>query len=104
MEGIFGLDKLQHFLAYAVHAAAAGLWFSLESWLERPLRNFLICFAAASVYGIVDEFHQHFVPGRFCHISDWVADTLGGAAGAAVFAAAILLSARYRKNRIRGNI
>ena len=97
VEGIPGLDKLQHFFAYAVLAAACGLWFSRESWLRRPWRNFFICTVAASVYGAIDEFHQFFVPGRFCDIGDWLADTLGGAAGAA----AVLLSARFWKDRVR---
>ena len=97
MKGVFGFDKLQHFFAYAVLAAAAGLWFSRKSWLKRPLRNFLICAAVASVYGAIDEFHQYFVPGRVCDIWDWVANTLGGAAGAA----AIIPAARFWEKRIQ---
>ena len=93
MEGIPGLDKILHFIAYAALAAASGLWFSKESWLRQSRRNFLISAAVASVYGIVDEFHQYFVPGRTSDIGDWIADTLGGMAGAAV----ILLVVRTRK-------
>jgi hypothetical protein len=55
LKGIFGWDKLLHFSAYAAVAAAGGLWFSIESWIRHPLRNFLICVAIASVYGAVDE-------------------------------------------------
>lgn len=73
-----------HFIAYMALAFAAGLWFSRESWCTRPLRNFLICTAIASVYGAIDEFHQYFVDNRSSDVWDWVADTLGGAAGAAV--------------------
>jgi len=97
VKGVFGFDKLQHFIAYAALSAAAGLWFSRESWIKRPLRNFLICTAVASVYGAVDEYHQYFIPGRTCDIWDWVADTTGGAAGSA----AILLAAGFWENRIR---
>ncbi len=35
-----------------------------------------------SVYGLTDEFHQHFVPGRVADPRDWVVDTLGVLAGA----------------------
>ena len=79
----YGIDKLLHFAAYTVLAAAIGLWFSKESWLKHPLRNFLICAAIASGYGVLDEIHQYFVPGRSSEIWDWVADILGAAAGSA---------------------
>jgi VanZ family protein len=89
----FGLDKVLHFGAYAAIAAAGGLRFSAESWAKHPLRNFLLCVAVASAYGVVDEYHQSFVPGRDSDIWDWVADTLGGMAGAA----AIMLFMRILK-------
>jgi VanZ family protein len=94
VKGILGFDKVQHFAAYAALALATGFWFSRESLLKRSRRVFVICAAIASVYGIFDEFHQYFVPGRSCDIWDWVADSLGGAAGAAV----ILLAARLWEN------
>ena len=31
----------------------------------------------ASLYGISDEFHQSFVPGRTPDVVDWLADTSG---------------------------
>jgi VanZ family protein len=31
----------------------------------------------ASVYGLLDEIHQSYIPGRSNDILDWVADTLG---------------------------
>ena len=92
VKGVFGLDKLLHFIAFAALSVASGLWFSRESWLRQlPRRNLLVCMAVASVYGALDEFHQYFVPGRAPGVWDWIADTLGGAAGAA----AILLAARF---------
>jgi len=88
-----GVDKLMHFTAFSALAAAAGLWFSRESWLQPgvrgAMRNFIICAAIASVYGALDEFHQYFVPGRSSDVWDWVADTLGGMAGAAAALLAI---------------
>jgi VanZ family protein len=42
---------------------------------------------ASAVYGVSDEFHQRFVPGRNASIEDWVADVAGAAVGvAAAFA------------------
>jgi len=89
-QAFFGIDKLMHFTAYAFLAAAIGLWFSRESWSRKHLRNFIVCAAIASGYGVLDELHQYFVPGRTCDIWDWVADTLGAAAGSA----AVLLGSR----------
>lgn len=40
--------------------------------------------AIASAYGITDEIHQLFVPGRFCDPADWMVDTCGAALGALV--------------------
>jgi VanZ family protein len=41
----------------------------------------------ASLYGASDEWHQSFVPMRDADVRDWVADTLGGTAGAVVYGA-----------------
>lgn len=50
----------------------------------------LICLAVAiaSLYGITDEIHQIFVPGRFCDPLDWMTDTAGALLGAATMAKA----------------
>jgi VanZ family protein len=34
-------------------------------------------FIIAVLYGITDEFHQYFVPGREVHVSDWLLDVVG---------------------------
>ena len=40
----------------------------------------------ASLYGISDEFHQSFVPGRSADILDWAADSTGALLAAILFA------------------
>ncbi len=50
----------------------------------------------ASLYGITDEIHQHFVPGRTPDAMDWLLDTLGATAGAFFARALILRAARKR--------
>ncbi len=30
-----------------------------------------------SLFGLVDEWHQSFTPGRYMEVADWVADTFG---------------------------
>ena len=54
----------------------------------RPsLRTVLVAVAIASLYGISDEFPQHFTPGRVPDPVDWGLDTIGAAAGAFALAA-----------------
>ena len=86
-------DKLVHFVCFGFLAFCWTLWFSNESWKIKSkrsvlLRNvlllrILIVVAIVSIYGIIDEIHQSFVPGRFCSVFDWIADTLGAGMGVA---------------------
>lgn len=75
------LDKILHFCAYfglaflTAHAYAMGT----------SRKRFWIAFCVASLYGLSDEFHQSFVPGRDVSFWDWVADTTGAWFGAYLF-------------------
>lgn len=71
-----GQDKLFHagvygilgiFLLGAMRPGAAG-------YAGKQIRTGIVI---ASLYGISDEFHQSFVPGRTPDALDWVADTTG---------------------------
>lgn len=81
--GIQGMDKLLHFSVWALLAGAIALYPGRRVIL-RPRFWTLIVIAVASFYGVMDELHQSFVPGRDASIFDWVADTLGAAAGGMV--------------------
>ena len=78
LPAVVNLDKLLHLLAYTT----LGLCFLLAlppDWRTRLPRaaavaTVLFCLA----YGLSDEFHQRFVPGRFSGVDDLVFDTLGG--------------------------
>jgi VanZ family protein len=83
-KGILEYDKLQHLIAYLALAAGAGLWVSPAAWRTRPFPAFLLVAFITSVYGVVDEIHQFFTPGRDCNVWDWAADTLGAVIGAAL--------------------
>jgi VanZ family protein len=61
-----------------VRALAGGLPASI------PLSTALLGVTLTTAYGLTDEFHQMFVPGRFADWNDVVADAIGGATGAAV--------------------
>jgi VanZ family protein len=74
-------DKLFHALAYAVVGAAAA-WPTLRRRGGWGPAAFVESFLLAAGYGVLDEWHQSFVPGRSATLSDVVADAVGAALGA----------------------
>jgi hypothetical protein len=75
-------DKLAHGFAFGV--LGLFLYLAIEiGWLALMVVSF---------YGISDELHQFFVPGRSVDIYDWVADTIGAAL--AIFAVKFLTRGR----------
>ena len=74
-------DKPAHALGYlgfgiVIARALAG---ALPPRITLP--EALIGLALASLYGVTDEVHQHFVPGRTADIADWYSDSIGSAIG-----------------------
>ncbi len=92
-------DKVVHVICFAALAFCWTLWFSAESWWRHPVRNILIAVAIVSAYGIIDEYHQSFVPGRDASVFDWAADTIGAAIGSAAGYAAAVLSRKLRQRK-----
>ena len=78
LPAVVNLDKLLHLLAYTT----LGLCFLLAlppGWRTRNPRAAAVCTVLfCHSYGMSDEFHQRFVPGRFPGVDDLVFDTLGG--------------------------
>ncbi|MBF0627225.1 MAG: VanZ family protein [Magnetococcales bacterium] len=69
-------DKLEHMFAYGVMAVVA--WSVLRQWTV--LRHcWLWAWVYAVVYGVTDEWHQLFVPGRYGDLFDLLADAVGAA-------------------------
>jgi VanZ family protein len=93
-KGILGWDKLQHLLAYLVLSVTVGLWISPAFWERRSVFAVLLTMLISSAYGVIDEFHQYFVPGRDCNVWDWLADTLGALLGALVI---MVLMKKWRR-------
>ena len=89
--GLLAQDKLLHAAAYA---GLAGLLVPglRRAGLSRP-GAVLAAIAIARRYGVSDEFHQSFVPGRDADVLDWIADTVGAAVGAVASSAALALRA-----------
>lgn len=88
-------DYVAHGVAYAVlgglyvRALAAGRLPEMR-WSLVPLAGLF-----GALYGLSDEFHQSFIPGRHASVSDLIADTVGALAGAAL--AALIGSALRRR-------
>ena len=70
-------DKIIHFIVFGL----LGLFLYRSFLASRKLflnKNALVySMLIGSIYGLSDEIHQFFVPGRFASLSDLIADTLG---------------------------
>ncbi|MFP3042662.1 VanZ family protein [Treponema primitia] len=88
-KGILGFDKLQHVIAYLVLAVTVFFWFSPAQRKFHRLRTLFLLVFISSLYGVIDEVHQFFVPGRDCNVWDWIADTIGAFLGAVFLGSAL---------------
>ncbi len=74
-------DKGVHVVEYAILGwlctrAAFNTWPSRAVW-----RIGGFAFFVAALWGLTDEIHQAFVPGRVSELWDWAADCIGSALG-----------------------
>ncbi len=72
---VHGTDKLVHLLLYGVFGYLLLRAFHREG--QRQSRNLWVLLMVV-LYGISDEWHQSFVPGRSVEVLDVLADGLGG--------------------------
>ena len=99
-EALFGpgvdiVSSCAHFCEYTVFGLllrnATGRHF-------RPVLALVFAIVLGSLYGVTDEFHQLFVPGRACDPADWLVDTLGTTLGASI----MHIASRRRAQRKTG--
>jgi VanZ family protein len=71
-------DKLLHFGAYGILSVLLYLNMSFQNKFQL-LKEYpaTITVLIASLYGLFDEIHQMFVPGRSAEFLDWLADFSG---------------------------
>ena len=89
------MDKFIHAAEYAV---LGGLWVRAlsQSWRALPASRVLVSTVLfVTLYGISDEWHQAYMPGRTPEIADVLADTAGGALGSLGF---LCYKARLKKS------
>ncbi|MBA4311289.1 MAG: teicoplanin resistance protein VanZ [Chlorobiaceae bacterium] len=91
---IFTFDKLIHaFLFFVLGVFVYRALTPYQGRHEINWRRLIISVVIVVGYGILDELHQGFVPGRTLDFYDGIADTIGGLLAAAL----IVYLAKYKK-------
>ena len=75
--GIDWLDKILHFLCYGILGLLMARSFLISKYKKYQNKYWQWSIIFCSLYGLSDEIHQRFIPGRLASFSDWLADTLG---------------------------
>lgn len=91
--GFPAFDKLAHFVEYAVFAFLTFRSFSRISRKMTMSWTFLLSVLFLSLFALLDEIFQHFVPGRHSDVYDFTMDILG--------ALVVLIYLRVRPQRAR---
>jgi hypothetical protein len=96
-------SRIKHIIAYFALGTSFCIWIPRKKWLEKPILRCSLVIALCTVFGIFDEFHQSFIPGRSCegfvcfsrdlqklnisgnNFHDIVSDFIGGTAAALTF-------------------
>jgi VanZ family protein len=73
-------DKLAHFGEYMILAFLLARAFCAGNATPTS-RRLVAALVAAAAFGLFDEIHQHFVPGRTASALDFAADAVGAMAG-----------------------
>ena len=75
------LDKLLHFIAYAILGILFFRAFRTQRFKENINMVIMLSILSSSLYGMSDEVHQYFVPYRDADIMDFFADVAGSICG-----------------------
>lgn len=89
-------DKIIH-LAIYFGLSALCVWSLRATALKWRSAIFPMAFVLATLYGVTDEVHQLFVPGRSCSVADLAFDGVGAFLGAWL---AVIIVKKWRKERI----
>jgi VanZ family protein len=71
-------DKVGHFGLFFLMTASIIYWFRAFSNAKRHKFFYAYTFLLVAVIGLLDEYHQSYVPNRDVSFLDWLADCLGG--------------------------
>ena len=71
-------DKIKHFSAFFGLSVLLSLTLLYQQKYYLLKKHFLtFTLLIVSGYGLIDEIHQIFIPGRYAEFLDWVADSTG---------------------------
>lgn len=106
---IFGDNGFTDFIvrksAHCLEFTGLSVLFNISILLDRKKFMPLMAAVLTSAYAITDEFHQLFVQGRSCQISDWAIDTAGAIIGSLAFAAIyMLINSAIKRRNAKSNI
>ncbi len=86
-----GVDKLKHFGAYFVLSILLGFTIHLQNKFPQVSKKWILfTLLITSIYGLFDEVHQIFIPGRTFDWWDLVADVVGSIIG--IFLVKLIIS------------
>lgn len=81
-------DKFEHFFAYAGIGFLFARAFFYQSRLPGLREKYVLATLIAGIlFGVSDELHQYFVPGRVTDLYDLIADAIGVVMGVLLFRA-----------------
>lgn len=82
MPTFWNADKLVHCICFA----GLAFWVAFAVGTKLPTQwRIALPVIIVSVWGITDEIHQSFTPGRESSVFDWCADTVGAIIGSIAF-------------------
>jgi len=79
------IDKLFHFVEYFILGALLFRAFANSSGKANFKLMLIFSILIAALYGVLDEFHQRFIPGRTQDIFDVFSDIIGSLSGALLY-------------------
>lgn len=89
----FAIRKGAHFILFALLAMF------IKVLLKNVKGSYGIAWLCTTSYGIVDELHQLYIPGRGSSVLDVLIDSIGGGAGLVLY---YLITRTVRRRRRRG--
>lgn len=98
---IFGDNVFTDFIvrksAHCLEFTGLSFLFNISLYVTKNKPSFVFAVMLTSIYAATDEFHQFFVEGRSCQITDWAIDTAGAILGALGFL--VILSIIKKPNK-----
>lgn len=89
----FWVRKSAHFAEYMVLGVI--LFLVIKRNRLRLVMQAAAAVAAGTLYAVMDEIHQYFVPGRACQLRDMLIDACGVTAGVLIAACALCITRKW---------